>query len=707
MAIAIVVEDGAPALEKRAADELRAQLQRLRKADVTITSDAAQPADLLILLGSPRTNAAVKRATHERWPKLSDQGHILKSVRLDGRPALVIGGGSPVATLWAAYELGHLHGVRYLLRGDVYPPQPADVKLDQLDMMLEPSLRLRSWNTIDDSAIGLESWGLAEQRKLLGQLAKLKFNRVVLSFSPWQPFVDYSYRGVKKSTATLGCGFRYRVDGDTPGRAAFHGAHEFYNPDLAGKATGAELTAAGIALARGIIDAARELGMTTAISFAPLAFPPEFAAVLPRDKPEPAKLAIGPAAQQGPADPVLMELATAQVRAYLDTYPQADAVYLSMSEYPDWVEHADDAWRRLDARTAVNKVTTLEKLLASAAQRPSIASADRGIAALRGNVAALDFFSTLLARQNLWKRADGREWEVHLAKIDPALFPILGKVIPLRVGVLHLRDETARRQAAHRDSLSQVPAKNIPSLVLALADEKIGILPQNATSHVRALLSDLRRLGWAGFSTRPATVGDLDPAVYLLSRASFAAEADPSDGYATLFAPICGQHSAERMTLAFDAIEEATDLLDEKGFGSAFAAPDVMMKHYTNDAVPGWWKDAARRYTTGMNEMLRAQDASLASGRSLTTYYAKHCEFAVEYLGAVEAVRLAGQAKAEGDGERQLAQLERAVEGLYNALIALGAVARDQSDRGVIAVLVEHGYRPLLKEFESVSATAP
>ena len=49
-----------------------------------------------------------------------------------------------------------------------------------------------------------------------------------------------------------------------------------------------------------------------------------------------------------------------------------------------------------------------------------------------------------------------------------------------------------------------------------------------------------------------------------------------------------------------------------------------------------------------------------------------------------------------------LPDLEKAVEAIYNALSAQGEVARDQSDLGVIAVLAEHGYRPLKKELDAV-----
>jgi len=79
---------------------------------------------------------------------------------------------------------------------------------------------------------------------------------------PWQPFVHYEFRGVKKNKATLWYGYRYPVDGDTAGRAAFGGIREFMNPDFAGKASYEDKTAAGVGLVRGIIDAAHQLGIS-------------------------------------------------------------------------------------------------------------------------------------------------------------------------------------------------------------------------------------------------------------------------------------------------------------------------------------------------------------------------------------------------------------------------------------------------------------
>jgi hypothetical protein len=702
----VIVGKGAPALERFAAAELSEQLQKLFEADVTIGEALPkETGGALIVLGSPATNPALK-PVEKSWPKLSEQGHLVKSVTLGGRPALAAGGGSPVATLWAAYELGRHFGIRYFLFGDLYPVDPPELKLEGIDILLEPSLKLRTWRTINDFAIGPESWGLAEQQQILGQLAKLKYNRVLLSLYPWQPFVDFEFRGVKRQSDALWYGWEYRVDGDTAGRSAFGGAKLFENPDFAGKTTYAERIAAGTALARGIIDRAHQLGMTAGLSISPLEFPREFAKALPNAQPsrEPEPLSIGPGASHQPNDPVLLELARTQIEAYLKTYPTIDALYLTLPEFPGWTDQAEAAWKRLDARTGISRVTSLEKLISAARERRTTASGDRGERALRGNLAVLDFLSTLLADRKLLQAGAGKSIEPVLVDVDPALSPVLEKLIPPGASTLHFIDYTSRRVVENRSLLAGVPAGKVPSsLILTLDDDNIGVLPQEGVSSLHALVGDLRKNGWQGFSTRYWIVGDLDLSVNYLSRASFDAAATPRDVCRDLITPACGEGVSDRMWLAFEMIEQATQLVDTNDLSFGFPVPGMLLKHYQSEAaVPEWWGKARDLYLNAMNEMYRANTRAREGGRDYSLYCARRYEFAFEYMNCVESVRLAGLARREGNVEEQRAKLEAAVESIHSALQALAAIARSNSDRGMIAVLNEYGYRPLMAELEKL-----
>jgi hypothetical protein len=101
-----------------------------------------------------------------------------------------------------------------------------------------------------------------------------------------------------------------------------------------------------------------------------------------------------------------------------------------------------------------------------------------------------------------------------------------------------------------------------------------------------------------------------------------------------------------------------------------------------------------------MNEMYRGNTRAREGGRSFILYYARRYEFGLTYMTSLESLRLAGIAKSKSDSAAYAQNLEATMEGMYNALGAFSEVARDPSDRGVIAVLNEFGYRRLAQELE-------
>ena len=63
----------------------------------------------------------------------------------------------------------------------------------------------------------------------------------------------------------------------------------------------------------------------------------------------------------------------------------------------------------------------------------------------------------------------------------------------------------------------------------------------------------------------------------------------------------------------------------------------------------------------------------------------------MQYFTALESLYKAHDKTARTES------LEAALESIYNALNAYGDVARDASDRGAIALLNQHAYRPAQK----------
>jgi hypothetical protein len=705
--VTLVVSPQAPGLERTAATELADLLQRMYQAEVTTAGGLPGNDSAVIALGSPATNPVLKPLAQD-WPALSDQGHLLRSVKLGGTPVLIVGGGSPVATLWAAYELGHQLGARYLLQGDVLPDEPAAFHVDGFNQTWEPSLKLRTWRTVNDFPIGPESWGLTEQQKFIRQLAKLKYNRLLIATYAWQPFVHFEFGGVKKQSSLLWFGYQYRVDGDTAGRGAFKGARFFENPEFVGKTGYDERFQAGKGLIGGIIDSAHSLGMTVGLALSPLEFPKEFAETLPgaQSVHQLETLTIGPGPQQKPGDPTLLGLAKAQIRGWLETYPKLDALYLTLPEFPGWATHHAEAFRRLAERSKLPANVTLDGLIAAARDRKTLASGERGMAALQGNLTALDFLQTLLADETTLALPQGKRAEVVVIDVDPALFPVLDKVLPKGARSLNFVDYTARRTVASRALLQQIPAKAVPSsLILTLADDNVGVLPQSSVDALGELTGDLRARGFEGFSTRYWMPGDLELSAYFLSRSSFDAKVTARQALADLVTPICGAGAVDPVQKMVDHIEAATALVEQNDIGFTFPIPGVVLKHYeSGDAVPEWWGKVSTEYLNAMNEAYRANQRSKLEGRALTLYMARRLDFAFNYMNSITALKKAGIAKRGGDKAEHAMQMQGAVDAMLDALNAQAAVARSNSDRGVIAVLNEYGYRPLLRELEAAES---
>ena len=705
--VLVVVGSQAPALERDAATELASQWKKLFGVDTTLINDKAPAVGATVLIGSPTTNPAVARAVGKTWPNITDQGLVIRRAQSStGREVLVVGGGSPAATFWAVCELGHRLGIRYTFRQDFFPPQTR-FTLPELNIVEEPELRTRMWRTINDFAIGPESWGLAEHKTFIRQLAKMKFNRILLSVYAWQPFVDYQFRGVQRQTALHWFGEILKVDGDTPGRVAFKGAKIFENPDFVGLTTYKQKIAAGKKLMTGVIDVSHSLGMTVGLSTSVLEFPKEFAGALPGSAKvhQLKSLTIGPGPQHKPDDPILGQLIATRIRAFLKTYPGLDALYVSVPEFPEWNAHATTAWSELNERQNLGDMT-LEKLVTSARNRKLIASGDRGEASIKGNVVGMAFFCRLFDDGKLLRKPDGSKVELVIRQPDPALFPILDRVLPKGAATLNFVDYTARRISESKELLAQLPAKKVKaSLIMTLADDNVGVLAQSTTQHIDTLIREIRKLGWDGFSTRYWIPGELDSTVHYLSRASWDPKATRVSAHHDLWEGILGNRAgSERLLIGWNHLEDATHTLDKNAIGFGFPVPGMFLKHNSPGEPPKWFNDVNEHYTQWMIELYRVQGAPLYrnGSKQLLFYYAKRSEFNVAYLGAVKALKAAATARKAKDLDMAIEQMETAMDQLNGAMTSLADVAQGQSDRGLIATLANFAYRPLVAEYEKL-----
>ena len=697
--VAVIVSENAPELERFAAEQLCDYLEKLFNVQTRPTSSVSAEAATLFLVGSLDIDVAVQCATEaDVLPPVGEQGFILRRVQFQGRPSLVVSGGSPRGTLWAVYELVEHWGVRYLLHRDVLPA-PCTFHLPDLDVVMEPTLSVRQWRVINDFACGPESWGMADYRPVLDQLAKLKFNRILLSVWPWQPFLHYEVKGIKRESATLWFDFHYPITDDMVGRHLFGDAEEFWNPDLPCGGSYEEFMAAGEQLVHNLIDYAHRRGMECVIVATLTEFPPEFAPLLKdvQEVHQLAELTVVPSAETDIDDPALTELATTVLQATVNTYPEVDYVALGMPEFRQWSGLYERAWQALDAKYNISSQRLLDDVLTAATQRSAYPGGEeRALQEVKGDIVALYFYDRLLNEIHALKESRRPDMKFIYNSVAEELFPVLGSLVPRGWETLNFVDYTASRIVKRREVLENVPSQDHAcSLIYTLHDDNVGLLPQLATGSLHELTQDLCRHGWAGFSTRYWLIADHDPCVAYLAKAAWDQSVRHEEVYRDQIRVVCGEECIEDMLTTFREVEATTVALEAHGLGLTFPVPGMLTKHWTPQPMSDELVEDRQGYQRALEAACRAREKTQPSGRNYVDYWIGRLKFGVGYLDMISAVHRAAIAEADRKAAEAVQQAEAALATARQALEAYAHVVRDQSDCGAIAVMNEYVYRPL------------
>ena len=116
----------------------------------------------------------------------------MKSVILQEEPAVIVGGNDENGTMYAVYELLERTGIVFQLNKNIIPEQKPDLSLPMLNVRMDRIVKYRGvfvWHGY--------TWymGLDDYRKLIDQLAKLKFNCLQFYSGMCAPWVECSYKG--------------------------------------------------------------------------------------------------------------------------------------------------------------------------------------------------------------------------------------------------------------------------------------------------------------------------------------------------------------------------------------------------------------------------------------------------------------------------------------------------------------------------------
>ena len=691
----IVAGDDPEQLVRFAAAELQGYVERLFGFRAEIRAHS----------GPARATVTLDAAAAGMDAPAADEEFLLRRFERAGRPALAALGGSPVATMWAVYDLVERWGVRYLLRGDVFPPAPNAFHLPDVDLVRRPNLRRRGVRLLNLFPMGLESWSLADIQGYLDQLAKLKFNSVYHQLWCWQPFVHYQCRGVSKSTGTHWFGWHYPIDEHTIGRHHFGGLGEFVPPDFEACRTYRERVEAGQRLVRGSFAHARARGMETQICTVITDFPPEFRRVL--DGPPLAPHGFGATVSGGHlgADhPGFQDLCGTALRAYIDTYPEVDSLIVGMPEF-----HASDmpfeaAWERLDGKYGFEEVRALEQVLEQASGRADYPGGSARIqAAVKGDIVALDLFDRLLNEQRVLQDCARPDAEILFTGVSEELAEVLNLMRPGALFPCAL-DYTSSRMARRPEAFERLRRAGLrPSLTMTTQDDNVGVAPQLSTASIHQLLEYLRRYDWEGFQLRYWMISDMEPTVAYLGAATWDEEVTVAAAYGEHAQTLCGDLAAGELVACFDILDQVTIGLGDHGLGVGFPVPQMGMSHWlAGGEFSSELAEDRRQWRRALEHVRRAREQA-SRGHEYLDYLSGRLEFGIGYLDLIETLKKAGQANKDGDRGAALAHLEAAVDVARRAVGTHARIARS-TDRGTLAQLNEDLYRTLSRLLEAVRA---
>lgn len=330
-AVIVIGQESGP-FSRWVAGEVQRYVRQLSGAELPIATAAAPPPQkTLIALGGPQSNPLVAAAEQKqlvRFAGLKPDGFVLKTVVLEGRPAIVAGGNDEAATMYAAYELLERLGIVFQLTGDIIPQQKPELPLPALDVRMEPVFKDR----------GMHCWhgirwylGLAELRQEIDQLAKLKMNVFQFYWGMGGPWAEFSYdgkaaeiSGTKESGYVAWPGASGTAQSVLVGRECFPESGYLGPPEFAKVQTQEEAYRTAREFLREVIRYAHTRKVQVWLTMGEIPYVPSNL--------------VPPAAKQGhnfycgvaisPGEPAVLDIWEAAVRSMVESYPEADRYWV-------------------------------------------------------------------------------------------------------------------------------------------------------------------------------------------------------------------------------------------------------------------------------------------------------------------------------------------------------------------------------------------
>ena len=541
-----------------------------------------------------------------------EQAFVLRKTQVDAKPAIIAVGGSPVATLWAVYELAEQWGVCFLLNEDIYPDDPGPFALPDIDKTWTPRLRTRAWRIFNCLPHCGAYWGIADYNRLFIQLSKQKYNRIFAYFRTYDAFTDYTFDGLRKRTCEISRGQRFPLHDKTIGREVIADATSFYNPDLPTEPDtvyeadpdttpiNEQRHEAGQRHVQAVIDLCHARGLDFAAGFWYTDFPAEMKAQLKIAsdrhgfKPKPFKgeyggLRIGVmregimphyAPYMTPLNPVYVDLAESVARSYVDRYPQVDYYVFCMLEFSTVRDDAEECWRQLQQRHGIEE--DFETLLAEALQSGDVGP-QRNELDLRLAICQFHMLDELINHRRVIADSANPD-AVPVVQAGPVMSRFVPRIFN-NVEIMSSLGYTAFSQSQRSNSLSFIKEQKIKTqIIISLEDDNIGESPQYNASMIAKLYDVMDEYKLDGYYGRQWLISKVDPVAYYMARANWDKTVSADQAYRDLVTRVCGPAAVDDAVAAFRAGEQVT--AKEFDLAASFLVADSITRNFEHASGP-------------------------------------------------------------------------------------------------------------------------
>jgi hypothetical protein len=371
-AAVIAIPDKPDAFMQHLGGELQSWLQQLSGARLEICQASALPANMPFI----SVGGAGLKSLRPDTSKLKPEGFVLKTAVDDGRACVVCVGRDDAGTMYAVYELLERLGIVFQMVKTIVPETRRNLEAPPLDIAQSPEIKNRGYGICMITAPWI---GFEEFRNHVDQMARMKLNYVMLWNGVSSPSFDFEVRGEKnllgdqmaKESGYLAwrCSTGRHTPADmTIGRERFAGpracAAEFQRVE-----TPEEAKTVARDLQQRMIDYAHSRKVRVALGISDLpCIPINFA----RHRVHPMNATPWYGAQPSPSEPIVEEVWRAMLDNVLTTYPQADGVWIWISEAHR--QYKDEGYQRMAADVRAkygHLVRTFAEIKEAAMWRPT------------------------------------------------------------------------------------------------------------------------------------------------------------------------------------------------------------------------------------------------------------------------------------------------------------------------------------------------